>query len=614
MTAANGEPDAADDAQLDDAVPGDPGGGDPGGGDPGTLLVTVGPDSGRRFVLPDADAPGTRTAGLGRGTGNRVRLRDTEVSRKHAVIRCGGGRYSLADVGSANGTLVNGERADAVRPLADGDRVQVGRTTLLFARPSASDSSAAVDLVGGPAHAAPTLPPLPPRDREADAGAARTAASLQVLYRVTEEAVRPSLSTEQLLGRLLDLALNSVGADRGCVLLTDGPDGSLRPAARRDRDRPAGEAVGAGPAGGGPMPVSRSIADLVLRTGRAVRTGNAADDDRFDPTQSILSAGVKEALCVPLRGRDDVEGVMYLDTTADAGSSILAPLPERFTDEHLRMLVAVGRQAALAVEAVRYQQALVRAERLAAVGQTISALSHHIKNILQGLGGGGHLVKTGLDRHDEALTRQGWEIVERNQHRILHLVTDMLTFGKDRRPELERGDVAATVADAVGLARARAAEVGVEVELDAAALPPAWFDAEAIHRAVLNVALNAVDAAAEGRDARGGSGGAVKIATAHWPEADYVGVRVSDDGPGVPPRRAEAIFEPFESGKGSKGTGLGLAVSRKILREHGGDITVESRGAGPGGRGATFHLAWPRRDDERAGGEPTRGDLPTVPG
>ncbi|WP_390614139.1 sensor histidine kinase [Alienimonas californiensis] len=271
------------------------------------------------------------------------------------------------------------------------------------------------------------------------------------------------------------------------------------------------------------------------------------------------------------------------------------------------MLLAVGRQAALAVEAVRYQSALVRAERLAAVGQTISALSHHIKNILQGLGGGGHLVKTGLDRHDEDLARQGWEIVERNQQRILHLVTDMLTFGKDRRPELERGDVAATVADAVGLARARAAEVGVSVELDAAAVPPAWFDADAMHRAVLNVALNAVDAAAEGRDARGGTGGLVRIATAHWPESDFVGVNVADDGPGVPPHRAEAIFEPFESGKGSKGTGLGLAVSRKILREHGGDITVESRGVGEDGHGATFHLAWPRHDDDRAVGE-TRAD------
>ena len=591
----------------------------------GTLLVTVGPDSGRRFVLPappDAGAAGTNVpvtnapgnppaenaipVGIGRGTANAIRLRDTEVSRRHAVVRRAGGRYELADVGSSNGTLLNGTKLATAAVLNDGDRVQVGRSTLLFSRPSPDDSRAGVNLIGSASDdpsgsLLATLPPV--RDRRPVGPAGTPATTLQVLYRVTEEAVRPTLNTEQLLGRMLDLALEAVGADRGCVLLTDA-EGVLRPAARRDRDKARSDAVGGpndGPSGR-PMPVSRSIADHVLSTGRAIRTGNAAEDSRFDPTQSIMSAGVREALCVPLRGRDDVEGVMYLDTTAETGSSLLT-LPERFTDDHLHMLLAVGRQAALAVEAVRYQSALVRAERLAAVGQTISALSHHIKNILQGLGGGGHLVKTGLDKQDDALARQGWEIVERNQNRILHLVTDMLTFGKDRRPELKRGDVAATVADAVGLARARAEEVGVTVELDAAPLPPAWFDADALHRAVLNVALNAVDAAAEGREARGEQGGLVRIATAHWPEADYVGVNVADDGPGVPPHRAEAIFEPFESGKGARGTGLGLAVSRKILREHGGDITVESGGVGAGDRGATFHLAWPRRDDDRQSGE-----------
>ncbi|MEM9702869.1 MAG: FHA domain-containing protein, partial [Planctomycetota bacterium] len=445
----------------------------------GTLLVIVGPDNGRRFTLPTAE-PGDETpisVGIGRGTANPIRLRDTEVSRRHAQLRCGDHRYRLADVGSSNGTLLNGEKLRETATLRDGDRVQVGRTTLLFSLPDSDESRSGVSLVGSlrddPSGA--TLSALPTgRGARPKASAGSAATTLQVLYRVAEEAVRPTLNTEQLLGRLLDLALEAVGAERGCILLVDA-DGTLQPAARRDRDRARSDAVG-GPedasSGSAPMPVSRSIAGHVLHTGEALRTGDAAQDSRFDPTQSIMAAGVKEALCVPLRGRDDVEGVMYLDTTTDAGSSILSPLPERFTDDHLHMLLAIGRQAALAVEAVRYQTALVRAERLAAVGQTISALSHHIKNILQGLGGGGHLVKTGLDRHDEALARQGWEIVERNQNRILHLVTDMLTFGKDRRPELERGDVAATVADAVGLARARAAEVGVEVELDAAAVPP----------------------------------------------------------------------------------------------------------------------------------------------
>ena len=570
-----------------------------------SLLATAGPDAGRRFRLPDDEGA---TVTLGRGTGSDVRLRDTEVSRRHAALRSTPAGLVPEDVGSANGTLVNGARPGD-RPLADGDRLTVGRTTLLFDSGRPRDAGGSVDLVGDAGDAASdTLSALPAQGRGAGS-LTQTAASLQVLYRVTEEAVRPSLSTEQLLGRLLDLAVRAVGADRGCVLLT-GPDGSLKPAARRDRpaaDAPPPGAVGAAdPDPGGPMPVSRSIADLVLKTGRAVRTGDAATDARFDPTQSILSAGVREAMCVPLRGRDDVEGVMYLDTTTSGGSSILSPVQERFSDEHLRMLVAVGRQAALAVEAVRYQQALVRAERLAAVGQTVSALSHHIKNLLQGLGGGGHLVKTGLDSGDEALARQGWEIVERNQNRILHLATDMLTFGKERRPELEEGDPNATVADAVAIARARAGEAGVSVTFSPAELPPAWFDADAVHRAVLNVLLNAVDAAAERREARG-DGGAVTVSTAHYPGPDYVGVSVADDGPGVPPRRREAIFEPFESGKGARGTGLGLAVSRKILREHGGDITVES---GPGG-GATFRLAWPRRED--AGERATAADLPTLP-
>ena len=578
-----------------------------------SLLVVAGPDAGRRFPLPDGAAGGATVSGtivsLGRGTGSDVRLRDTEVSRRHAELRFAPGGPVLADVGSANGTQLNGAKVTGPAPVFRGDRLTLGRTSLLLTggnEPDDDSVAGEVSLVGDAA-AAESLSSLP---AEGPAAArSQTAASLQVLYRVTEEAVRPGLSTEQLLGRVLDLAIRAVGADRGCVLLT-ASDGTLKPAARRDR---ASEDVPAHPLTGEPdaapaMPVSRAIADLVLASGKAVRTGDAAADSRFDPTQSILTAGVREAMCVPLRGRDDVEGVMYLDTTGEAGSSILAPLPRRFTDEHLRMLLAVGRQAALAVEAVRYQRALVRAERLAAVGQTVSALSHHIKNLLQGLGGGGHLVKTGLDKGDEALARQGWAIVERNQGRILHLATDMLTFGKDRRPDLAPGDLAAIVADAVEIARGRAAEVGVTVTFAPAELPTAWFDADALHRAVLNVLLNAVDAAAEGREA-GAAAGVVTVATQHYPTPDFVGVTVSDDGPGVPFRSQEAIFEPFESGKGAKGTGLGLAVSRKILREHGGDITLES----DPGRGATFRLAWPRRDDA-AGGGATAADVPTVDG
>ena len=72
---------------------------------------------------------------------------------------------------------------------------------------------------------------------------------------------------------------------------------------------------------------------------------------------------------------------------------------------------------------------------MAAVGQAIATLSHHVKNILQGIRGGSYLIDMGLNDHDEGLVRKGWGIVEKNQNKIYHLVMDMLTFSKERQPE-----------------------------------------------------------------------------------------------------------------------------------------------------------------------------------
>ena len=104
-------------------------------------------------------------------------------------------------------------------------------------------------------------------------------------------------------------------------------------------------------------------------------------------------------------------------------------------------MIAIAHQAALAVEDTRYYAAMVQAERLAAVGQTIATLSHHIKNILQGIRGGSYLIEMGLSAHDEAVVRKGWEMVERNQNKISALVMDMLTFTKEREPEPIAGDL-----------------------------------------------------------------------------------------------------------------------------------------------------------------------------
>ena len=90
---------------------------------------------------------------------------------------------------------------------------------------------------------------------------------------------------------------------------------------------------------------------------------------------------------------------------------------------------------------------MVQAERLAAIGQTIAALSHHIKNILQGLRSGSEILKMGLKDKNDKLLQQGWSIVEKNQGKIYDLVMDMLSYSKEREPAIEITDLNQMVRD-----------------------------------------------------------------------------------------------------------------------------------------------------------------------
>jgi signal transduction histidine kinase len=337
--------------------------------------------------------------------------------------------------------------------------------------------------------------------------------------------------------------------------------------------------------------------DYVLKNNQGVRTTDAQHDSRFDPARSIVQAGIREAMCVPMQGRHELMGVIYIDITTPADRLLLQGKSAGFREDQLRLLIAIGRQAALAVENNRYQQAFVKAERLAAMGQTIATLSHHIKNILQGVRGGSYLIDMGLNDHNEELVRKGWHVVEKNQNKIYHLVMDMLTFSKERQPALVPAQLNEAVNDVIELMQARAEEYSVELKFQPdTSLPMCTFDPEGIHRAVLNIVTNAIDAV-EGSDRA-----FVLVETGLHSESDMLWVAVSDNGPGIPEDQLTRIFNVFESTKGARGTGLGLAVSLKIIREHGGDIAVESRL----GEGSRFTLAWPRLDDEHPPGKQTR--------
>lgn len=549
------------------------------------LLVIRGVEQGKRFELDGSEVS------IGRGVRNQIRVLDTEISRQHAVIAFSDGAFVLTDRNSSNGTFLNGLSVASHR-LTTGDQIQIGRTTLLFSeerqrKPVSVDivpsrvSEDASQIVGKVGHdEGRRLLERSAREPSDASRAKRSIASLRLLYRISEEVVSSSLSIEQLLQRILDTTLEAVGADRGCVLVTDPQTGELEPKAVAYRH--SGQRLNR-------MPVSSSIVDYVLKKGQGVRTSDARADSRFARGISIVREGIREAMCVPMPGRYELMGVLYVDTTTP--SDLLAEansVATKLTDDELSLLAAIGRQAALAVEDHRYQEAFVKAERLAAVGQTIAILSHHIKNILQGVRGGSYLIDNGLRDEDIEMIEQGWSVVDRNQNRIYDLVNDLLTLSKERQPKLEPGRINELVREIYDLMRGRSEELQIKLRLALADdLPTAMFDQEGIHRALLNVVINALDAL------NGQENGIVELRTGHSSDSDEVWIEVADNGPGIPEDQLAAMFNIFESTKGSAGTGIGLAVSQKILREHGGEIDVESQS----NRGSRFRLIWPANED-----------------
>ena len=249
------------------------------------------------------------------------------------------------------------------------------------------------------------------------------------MYR-TALAVSHTLDIDQLLQRIMELIFEWVEADRGCIMLMDPATKSLQPKVRRTRKGVRADER---------ITISKTILDYVIERNEGVLTSDARQDERWDPAGSIVQMGVREAICVPMQGRYDVVGAIYIDTSTSAQQLIQQGVANKFTEDHLKLMIAIGHQAALAVEDTRYYSAMVQAERLAAIGQTIATLSHHIKNILQGIRGGSYLIEMGLKDHDEEVMRKGWKIVERNQNRISALVMDMLTFSKEREPDLTVG-------------------------------------------------------------------------------------------------------------------------------------------------------------------------------
>jgi two-component system sensor histidine kinase PilS (NtrC family) len=233
-------------------------------------------------------------------------------------------------------------------------------------------------------------------------------------------------------------------------------------------------------------------------------------------------------------------------------------------------------------EVKRLEQQLRQTDRLRAVGELAASIAHEIRNPLASIAGSIEMlsVSAALSASEQKLLG----IVLNESDRLNHIIEEFLAYARERAPELAPHELRPLIEEVVTLFRHNAAAVsGVTVEVRAPAEPAIVLADDAQLRQVFfNLLRNATDAMP--------GGGRIEIEIKPGaPEAREVCVRVCDTGCGIAPEAAEHVFEPFFSTK-HQGLGIGLATSEKIVRAHGGTISVESaRGAG-----TAFTITLPR--------------------
>lgn len=326
------------------------------------LTIQTGDEKGRVFVIR-----GSR-ASMGRGVNNDLQIVDRRMSRNHAEVFDKDGAWYARDLGSKNGTLVNGAAITLPVRIHSGDRVTVGETDVLFEDDSASavhasgralaaplptpasDSNATVvfvddqqlGLTRGEVRAGVSATPIPVEAVGTALG--DTSRRLEIIYQVTE-AIRSVFEIDDLLDAIMDIVMEVFRPDSAYLLVRDGQTGEIRP-----------EVVKTSGDDGSEVRISRSIVNRCLDEGVGLLVGDAAMDKRFSEAESIILHRIRTAMAAPLLHKSEPLGVVYVDTRQRTTP---------YTREELELLAGITSQAALAIVNARLHSQIVEQHKLA---------------------------------------------------------------------------------------------------------------------------------------------------------------------------------------------------------------------------------------------------------
>jgi signal transduction histidine kinase len=582
---------------------------------------------------------GPESLTIGRGNDQDIAIPDRKISGAHAVLEWREGRHFIRDLGSTNGTYVNGLLVSE-KPLELEDEILVGNTILKFTNKVESLSSEGTEAFGRREPVAglaekrtrtdvPTPVPKSSSVSSDDEGPgyATGAGAQTVKFRLTDvqrdlltgsaiektnvaqkrlhvlyslaDALREIVAVPVLLERIMDFIFEVVDADRGTLLLRES-QGDFLPVVNRRRKGQAPDPPGVR------AHVSTGMIRQAIEAGEAVITRDAQSDDRFQGNQSIYLYGIRSAVTVPLVHRERVLGVIHLDKRDSR---------RPFDEEDVRVLVIVGVQASSAIanaelfaqisaankklEAAKGEIELWnrdlekkveertleiqrQAERIAELGkqkdELLGMVAHDLRTPLTGLLGFAEIALQGVERGvaSERL-REDLEVIRATAVEMNDLLTDLLDVSK-----IEAGKVTITP---------QLTDVCELVE-DSCRRYRLWAQSKQIHF-LLRMAKDLPNAKLDGRRIQQVLNNLVSNACKFSSAGDTItlGVQraevalefsVTDTGQGITQDDIAKLFLRFEQGssratKGERGTGLGLAIAKKIVELHGGQIWVESK-------------------------------------
>ncbi len=337
-----------------------------------------------------------------------------------------------------------------------------------------------------------------------------------------------------------------------------------------------------------PVEADQTAAELIRRVAddRDPMIMHATGPGDLEAQALLATVGLGSAILIPVT-RADTNSVLFA-----ARDSSVSP----FRGADLELFFVLARQAVVAMENARLyadlrdtlrrveesQQALVRAEKMAAAGRLTASIAHEVNNPLQSVQNCLHLA--GREDLPPEKRKEYFELARTELDRLMKTMQRMLEFYRPGAVRVEHVDVLELLRHVISLTSQQLGQRNIQVNVKLPdSLPGIYAVSGQIQQIFINLILNAHDAMPEG--------GELKISARAL--RNGVEIEISDSGPGIPVERRNNIFEPFFSTKDG-GTGLGLTVSYNIVTAHGGTLDLVDRDTA----GACFRLFLPTGDKQ----------------